>query len=1028
MNIVKIPQSCGLKRKLPPNRGTLITRKYTRSFEKDYDWYTFCVDAIRVSRTEVLLICPRLEGLERLFQIKTKTGRNISFIVDRISAWTDHVIVKTTLNEFVVDFQGELATVKVTDRSERFKGKNIITTTQKDENINWILDWVGYYKKLHKIDSFIIYDNNSSTYTPEELENTVREAHPDVDFVVENMNIPYGARTTRCNCAYTQNTGFEHLKQKYAWCAKSVANHDIDEIMYLQEGLEYDQLIDEMISKNISFYTYHGHHVDIFDQEHKVTSDKLDYDQLKYYNYYRSICIGKQTKWVCLPSKRMNVAWTTHGMNETRGGLGDSFRMTNKISYGHYNSHRKFCSIDKYPQTYHIIDDLYSSLRKVYGDLVPMAKENKDPKESILIIRLSCQVEREKWPKLLKQTKLNQIIIYGDEDLKTNYKLEGKYLALKCKDDWEHLPEKMILAYKAISEIEEFRKYDYYVKVDSNYDPNRVVWPITRKTIKTMPESWGSVYSGPPGKGDYHLTKDLGPESYWHKRLYKSPWPRNRLNGGMGYGLSRRCLNIIAEFYDWTSSVRINREHIYEDVMVSHLLEKAGIFPSGYVNLGTLNYKKDTSKKKESPSIVPAAEEESETRQVTQASKNKKIKNLVVQIYFDNRLITDNPKTHTNHNRGPLITAKMKDHSLFEDSIEKARRYAKRCGADYVLFDKPVINYFSASMERMRLIEEEEWSEKYDNILYVDGDVIIKDTCPNLFDLYPQNTLRVCPTLMSKEWLLKKETTMVDYFGEKKVLNNYFNGGVILFHKSTLNLMRGKLKYRDRFHTYAFDDQSELNWVAMEHDIPMTMMDRQFNCKPTTKNGKMLHYLGAIKRTYKSTRPKDLIKRRSFGYKKVEKGVALVIRYSQLNQKGLWDMVKDLPLDELIVCCDPKLDRPYKMVDGVLYVKTTPDKQEHDILKTVTTMGEFKKYTHFGMIDINKNPDKYFNDIDLVRLKRIHLVGDSLRPTKESKLPFIASRRAITFYKKSGECPTDWRVLMDESGLEVFNFDFLMGK
>ena len=181
---------------------------------------------------------------------------------------------------------------------------------------------------------------------------------------------------------------------------------------------------------------------------------------------------------------------------------------------------------------------------------------------------------------------MNQIIIYGDEDLKTNYKLEENYLALKCKDDWEHLPEKMILAYKAISEIEKFRKYDYYVKVDSNYDPNRVVWPITRKTIKTMPECVGfCLFWSSQIKGDYHFRyeKDLGPESYWYKRLYKSPWPRNLLNGGMGYGLSRKCLNILAESYDWTSSKRINREHIYEDVMVSHLLERYQAFiPVGY--------------------------------------------------------------------------------------------------------------------------------------------------------------------------------------------------------------------------------------------------------------------------------------------------------------------------------------------------------------------------------------------------------------------------------------------------------------
>ena len=654
----------------------------------------------------------------------------------------------------------------------------------------------------------------------------------------------------------------------------------------------------------------------------------------------------------------------------------------------------------------------------------PANDPNLNKFEKILYVRLSCLKEKPYWD-TYRRSNINQIILCGVPDMKRPYHLVRDVLYLRCPDTYEFLPTKMIMAFNAILREKRFKNVSHILKLDNDIDIDYVWNYVTdnSKSIKNEHYLGGRILNAakPPGC-KWHFDRVPKSSPWSNKRFFEKEIPF--CSGGYTYILSRKSLKSIRSEFSFTNIDKVNERYVLEDMMVGLILERNNIHPKE-IDIKVTNTSAVSIKKKESPSVVPAAEEESEPRQVTQASKNKKIKNLVVQIYFDNKLITDNPKTHINHNRGPLITAKMKDHSLFEDSIEKTRKYAQRCGADYVLFDKPVINYFSASMERMRLIEEEEWAEKYDNILYVDGDVIIKDTCPNLFDLYPQNTLRVCPTLMSKDWLLKKETTMVNYFGEKKVLNNYFNGGVILFHKSTLNLMRGKLKYRDRFTTYAFDDQSELNWVAMEHDVPITMMDRQFNCKPTTKNGKMLHYLGAIKRTYKSTKPKDLIKRRSFGYSKLEKGVALVIRYSQVNQKGLWDIVKDLPLDELIVCCDPKLDRPYRMIDGVLYVKTTPDKQEHDILRTVTTMGEFKKYTHFGMIDINKNPDKYFKDLDLTRLKRIHLVGDSLRSTNVSKLPFIASRRAITFYKKSGVCPTDWRVLLNESGLEVFNFDFL---
>ena len=412
-------------------------------------------------------------------------------------------------------------------------------------------------------------------------------------------------------------------------------------------------------------------------------------------------------------------------------------------------------------------------------------------------------------------------------------------------------------------------------------------------------------------------------------------------------------------------------------------------------------------------------------------SVKKPDRNLVVQIFFDNKLITNNPKTHTNHNRGPLITSRMIDHKIFEDSQRITREYAKKCGADYILFDEPVIDFFSASMERMRIIEEEKWAKDYDNILYIDCDTIISDKCPNLFEEYPQKTLRVCPTLMSQKWLIEKESTMIQKFGQEKVCNQYFNGGVILFHSSTLDLMRGKLKYRERFNTYAFDDQSELNWVALEHDIPMTMMSRTYNSKPGT-NVMISHFLGTLKNKYRKNTKREITRKKTSIQKpkpkpKVQKHPSglIVLRCSELNQINLWNEGVESRHNELIVCRNESLDRPYQIIDDVLYIKSNKDLFDCNVLKIVSSLTTLRKNTHFAIIDVKKNRSKYFDDIDYEKLKKIHAVGDTLRFGSTSTEPYIVSRRSINFCKQSGLDKNKWKAKLANLGIEVFNFDYL---
>ena len=241
--------------------------------------------------------------------------------------------------------------------------------------------------------------------------------------------------------------------------------------------------------------------------------------------------------------------------------------------------------------------------------------------------------------------------------------------------------------------------------------------------------------------------------------------------------------------------------------------------------------------------------------------------------------------------------------------------------------------------------------------------------------------------------------------------------------------MRGKLKYRERFTTYAFDDQSELNWIAMENNIPMTMMSKSFNSKPAP--GVMItHYLGTLKTKYDNDNMSDIdidLSRISGNKPKVEKknsGLA-ILRCSEINQQHLWGEGEESCHNEFIVCRDESLNLPHVMKGNVLYVKSDREKFEYNMFKAISTLTELKKNTHFAMVDINQNRSKYFDDINLQKLRQIHAAGESLRFKSTSKEPFIISRRTISYCKKSGPNRDRWRAKIANEGIEIFNFDYL---
>lgn len=209
----------------------------------------------------------------------------------------------------------------------------------------------------------------------------------------------------------------------------------------------------------------------------------------------------------------------------------------------------------------------------------------------ILIIRVSHLQEKDKWEKFRTQNFKNtrQIIICGKEDIEENYVLEGDVLYLKCRDKWEDLPEKMIAAYNAILDIKEFDNYTSFLKIDSDIIPTSSFNPshICQLTKKS---SYIGGHLRKPAihqHGIYHLKKNLSNDSPWKGKKYSN---KEMLSctfalGGLGYVVTRKCLQLICEKYKFANLNSVKYEFIYEDAMVGIILKRHGINPVKY-NIG----------------------------------------------------------------------------------------------------------------------------------------------------------------------------------------------------------------------------------------------------------------------------------------------------------------------------------------------------------------------------------------------------------------------------------------------------------
>ncbi|MDR6159792.1 lipopolysaccharide biosynthesis glycosyltransferase [Chryseobacterium sp. SLBN-27] len=144
-----------------------------------------------------------------------------------------------------------------------------------------------------------------------------------------------------------------------------------------------------------------------------------------------------------------------------------------------------------------------------------------------------------------------------------------------------------------------------------------------------------------------------------------------------------------------------------------------------------------------------------------------------------------------------LFIVGEKYRKMYDKSKKQFENYARKCGADIKVIDKPLDGKFHRPLLSQKLLIPDATAE-YDVVLFLDLDIIISEEAPSVFDYLPENKYFGAvldprgTEEFNKTWghipRILEETNEI-YFTDRHFENNdllqgSINGGVFIFRLS----------------------------------------------------------------------------------------------------------------------------------------------------------------------------------------------------------------------------------------------------
>ena len=230
------------------------------------------------------------------------------------------------------------------------------------------------------------------------------------------------------------------------------------------------------------------------------------------------------------------------------------------------------------------------------------------------------------------------------------------------------------------------------------------------------------------------------------------------------------------------------------------------------------------------------------------------MRNLVIQYYID----IQKYKQPNYNNLGPSPIEAYSAHSF--------KKYCSKFDLDYCRITEPKINFKHPTWERFDLWTDPSWWDKYEQIMYVDSDVVALPDAPNVFELYKDvDTFKFARydryrKLPIKDHASTNKDTIFKDIDPKIIQEKRFQTGVFMVTKKSADMMLPSIK---EYYKCEVDDGQFLNWAVMHSGVPSTEMDAKFNVKNNGQYRKdkiyFMHCAGG-KKHKKHSRIWDLMK------------------------------------------------------------------------------------------------------------------------------------------------------------------------
>ena len=151
------------------------------------------------------------------------------------------------------------------------------------------------------------------------------------------------------------------------------------------------------------------------------------------------------------------------------------------------------------------------------------------------------------------------------------------------------------------------------------------------------------------------------------------------------------------------------------------------------------------------------------------------------------------------------------------------KAYAKKIGADFKCIDKIETAKTTPHWEKFQIFD---LLNKYERIIYIDTDIIVREDCPNLFEIVAENRLGM---FNEAKFTDRSKELMIDICKSYNVKlpewnGKYFNSGVIILSRQHKYLFKKPEK-----EVFNFYEQSYINMIITKDNVVMHELDYKFN-------------------------------------------------------------------------------------------------------------------------------------------------------------------------------------------------------